>query len=115
MNKEELKQKFNDFKLKAKWRLNRLEDWVVEHPEMVLGAAVAVIPGVVKVSKNISRARVESLEQKRRDTDWYDPAVGKHITTRRKLTPAEIAEVAERNANGERVSTILYSMGLIAR
>ena len=110
-----MRDKLRDAKLKAKWRAQRLSSWIALHPGAALTIAITFLPSIVKIVNNIRIAHVASVEQKRRDFDWYDPALGKHIYAKRKLSPSELAEVAERNANGERITEILYSMGLIAR
>lgn len=112
---DEKRAKIEAFKDKVKQRASEAIVWSMNHAKELTAVALVVVPASVKISKNISHAHTEYIEQKRRDTDYYDPVLFSHVYTRRRLTPSEKAELARRRANGETITAILYDMDLIAR
>lgn len=112
---DEQREKFENFKTRFCYGVAKCVAWGMDNPEKVTAIAIATITGTAKISKSISRARVERIEQQRRETDWYDPALFTHVHTKRRLTPREMEEVARRREMGETVTEILYDMNLIRR
>lgn len=111
----EQQEKWDNFKKRAAYKRDKAVEFIADHIDIVVPILTITVPAVIGVAKSANRARAEKIEEKRRDTDWYDAVNGNHVVTKRKLTPREMNEVSQRHAEGEAVTEILYDMNLIKR
>lgn len=93
----------------AKKKVDQAVIWGMEHPAEAIALAGLVVGGTKKVSSAIQTHE----ENKRRDTDYYDPRTGLHSWSKRKLKPKERMMIRERYDRGESYDRILYDMGLL--
>ena len=120
INFEELKKKlkWEERKRKAKefidtyvWKpLHNFGQWAVDNPGKFLGL-LTLTAGVTK--RGISYKK-EKAEQKRRDTDFYDPRSGDHAISKRPLTDTEYEEMMRLYRSGISKREALIRMGLSA-
>lgn len=113
------KDRMYQLKWKAQAKLKRAGDeikkgasWCVNNPEkasVIATVGMTAIAGTAKVAKNVSKAHAEKERLRR----YYDPKTFNWVTCRRELTGKEKVEFSRRRENGESVTRILESMGLL--
>ena len=114
---------FKDRLYQMKWRaqakdkkegegLKKGATWCVDNPEKAgaIGTfGMAALAGTTKFIKHVSKQRAEAERMRR----YYDPKTFNWVTCRRELTSKEKIEFSHRRENGESVTRILESMGLL--
>lgn len=103
--KRGLKEGFDNYVVKPVVSVGK---WAVENPMTAITLAT-ITAGVAK--RGLSYQKVKA-EDKRRETDFYDPRTGRHTVARRKPTRKQRLEIDRRYANKESYESILSSMGL---
>lgn len=129
MTKEEFKLKMAESKEKitekAKEAKEKISDagrktvcWVADHPTESIGIATAcgaAIGGVNKLVRAVDKKIDIQKEDYRRKTEKYDAKTGSWIKLKRPLTAREEVELAERRENGESLTLIMDSFGVLKR
>lgn len=108
---EERKRKAKEFFDKYVWKpLCNFGQWAVDNPGKFMGL-LALTAGVTKRGLSYKK---EKAEQKRRDTDFYDPRSGDHAISKRPLTDSEYEEMMRLYRSGLSKREALIKMGLSA-
>ena len=92
--------------------IKNLITWSAEHPmeaSAIATGVTTVVAGTTKVIKKAAKTRAEEERMRR----YYDPKTYNWVTCRRELTGKEKIEFSRRRENGESVTRILESMGLV--
>lgn len=92
--------------------IKNLITWSAEHPmeaSAIATGITTVVAGTTKVIKKAAKTRAEEERMRR----YYDPKTYNWVTCRRELTGKEKIEFSRRRENGESVTRILESMGLV--
>lgn len=110
------KEKVDDFKAKAKGKFNDVVQWIKENKDVIclVGPIVCtVVGGTTRViSKTIQRHTLDKeIDFKQRTI--YDRSLGRYVELKRALTPDQALIIEERRSQGEKLSMILDSMGLL--
>lgn len=123
MNNNEEKVTFVDFKKEAfkrnvkekvetaKKAIARTIIWAYDNPVQAVGA----ITGLGVIATKAAKIHSVNAEDRRRDTDFYDPRTGVHSIAKRPLKPKEKVEILERYKSGESYAEILYRKGLLKK
>ena len=127
MNNNEEKVTFVDFKKEAfkrkvkekvetatktvKKAVARTIIWAYDNPVQAVGA----ITGLGVIATKAAKIHSVNAEDRRRDTDFYDPRTGVHSIAKRPLKPKEKVEILERYKSGESYAEILYRKGLLKK
>lgn len=121
MIKETMKDKVDRLVWKAQIKarcagqnVKQIGKWAFSHPVeagTIATAGATIIGGTSKIVSKIAKAHAEKDRMKR----YYDPRQFNWVRTRRELTGKEKIEFSRRRDNGESVTSILESMGLIKR
>ena len=113
MDKLLRKVKIERFKRRAKAKAREIKDYIVENKYYVLAMAGIMASTATVAIKTAGKNHKIRVEQKRRDTMFYDHSLGKWIQLKRKLTRKESMEVIKRRENGEKIGKIFSDMNLI--
>lgn len=72
-----------------------------------------VVPGATYLTKQVISNHKANKEIDFKERHIYDRSLGRYVELKKKLTPAQAISIEERRANGEKLNTILDSMGLL--
>lgn len=105
--KRERKERINNIKAAVKDTIK----WCFDHPV----ESVGIVTSVSLAVRRAIRYRQTKAEDRRRDIDFYDNRVGKHVKIRRKLNRREQIEVDRRYRENkdETYTNIFADMGLL--
>ena len=87
-------------------------NWGINNPEKV-AAGLALLTGFLNATKHLTVSHRNSIEQRKRDLTYYDPATGFHWELKRKPTNNDRAIIQSRRRCGEDTYEILRSLRLI--
>lgn len=106
------KEKMNAFVEKGKDKVRDAAKFIKDNPASVSVICAGIVGGSRIISKTISAysAKKQMDLQMRR---IYDRSLGRYIELRRPLTTKEAIELEARRMNGEKMTMILDSMGLV--
>ena len=107
--KEAFKKKVKDTIDAGKQKVTSGIQWCLEHPAEAAGLAAI---GAPLIAKGVKYKTVKT-EEKRRETEFYDPRTGMYAKARRPLTAREKLRAEERYKSGENWSHILDDMRLL--
>ena len=107
--KEARKRKLMRFVDKAKETGTRGLNWALDHPLETLGGITA-LAGVGKKALSMNKVKTE---ERRRETEFYNPRTGMYAKTRRPLTSKEKEYAERRFKNGESWTEIFSDMKLL--
>ena len=85
--------------------------WACDNPAQAIGA----VTGIGVIATKAAKIHSVNAEDRRRDTDFYDPRTGVHSIARRPLRPSEKVDVINRYKNGESYDEILYKKKLLKK
>ena len=108
-------EKKEAFKLKAKEKFDRAKQWCSENKEILVVAVPAGLAFLGKTMKSVDRMQERKYDYKDRYLQVWDPATRQHVKLRRELKPHEQLELSQRNQDGERLTDILFDMGVVKR
>jgi len=113
------KEKFEAFKWNTKEKVkdcwNKTFDWCSQNKELLIVGIPAVCATISKISKNANQMSERRYDYKERYMQVWDPATRQHVKLRRELRPDEQLELSQRNQDGERITDILFDMGVVKR
>ena len=113
------KEKVDAFKWNAKEKIgkgwNATKKWCSENKEILIVAIPAVLAASAKIVKSVDNMQDRQYEYKERYLQVWDPATRQHVKLRRELKPHEQLELSQRNQDGERLTDILFDMGVAKR
>lgn len=114
--KKTVKEKFEDFKAKAKVKIGLACDWCRENKEMLKIVAPAVIGGVFGVAKVAINAKdrreARELEEQKLHS-VYDRSAGMYLTTTREPTNEDWLHIQKLKREGKTTGEALYELGLL--
>lgn len=105
--------KFKKFMRDLKWKAIDVKDYVIEHKETVIPAAIGAIGTIGTITKVVGKRVTLSKEQRIKDRYIYDRSLGRYVEVKRKLNQKDLANIAKRKKDGERVTDILLDMNLV--
>lgn len=115
-NKDELKDKLDNFWWRTKVKASRAAEWVRDNPEtagIFLTAGTALVGGVVKIGKGLIRSHNLRKEQFSKERYIYDRSLGMYLRTKRPLRNKDYMTINQRRRNGEKLSKILEDMHIL--
>lgn len=100
---------------KAKWkkRLDGAKEWVSENRQVLIVAVPAIATTVGGLIRVANRRVNIATEERNKDRRCYDARLGHYWELRRKLSNSEWVTIDQRMARGERLSDILYDLGVL--
>lgn len=114
--KSELNAKIMAMEVKAKTKVRETLQWMSDNKELVAILTPVVIAGVKeghRVVRSIDRKNDLRKEQELKDLYIYDFSTRRYVKLRRKMKNHEQIEYDTRKRNGESVTQVLASMGLL--
>ena len=108
-------EKAEAFKSKAKMKFEGAKQWCSDNKEILVIAIPAGLAFLGKTVKSVNRMQERRYDYKERYLQVWDPATRQHVKLRRELKPSEQLELSQRNQDGERLTDILFDMGLAKR
>lgn len=114
--KEKIKQKWEDFRWKAKLKAKAAKEWIVDNKEVCMLAAPVVLKvgkDVYKAHQKTARQKWEESERQRIDTTYYDPRSGLHWRLKREPTNEERAIIDRKRKEGYDAYEVLLALGLV--
>lgn len=113
------KEKFDAFKWNTKEKVstgwNKTKQFCSQNKEILVVAIPAGLACVGKVFKTIDHMQERKYDHQERYLQVWDPATRQHVRLRRELKPHEQLELSQRNQDGERLTDILFDMGVAKR
>ena len=100
---------------KAKWqrRFQSATNWVRDNRGLLI-ATVPVVAGTIGTGiKVLGRRHNLHVETRNKDRRVYDTRLGHYWELRRKLSNKEWVKIDQRMAKGERMSDILFELGVL--
>lgn len=116
IDKMKVQTKWQQFKDKAWQKTQAAVRWVENNPEAVgfiLTAGTIAAGGIKKICNTIGRQSALRQERYNKERYIYDRSLGMYLHTRRPLTNRDFERISIRRRNGERLSDILYTMGIL--
>jgi len=118
MDKTLWKFKVEAFKRETKEKAKRALNWCVDHPELALAGATAIVGGskfLIKEGNKIRRDRHEkAMADEYYNRQIYDPSDGIKYTLKHSMSEKEKSEYGRlRHVEGMSVWEVLKTMGLI--
>lgn len=110
---DERKQKWEDFKQKAKWKAEDVWLWCKHNPAQAAAITVTLIKGGQMMKKSNTKKKQLQEQRELKDCYIYDPRTRHYVKARRPLTNNEWLEFDQRRLTGEPVSMILNDMRLL--
>ena len=107
--KEALKKRLKDGWEFAKEKVGEGINWVMEHPVESAGMAAAASTAISKTVRH----RTVKTEERRRETEFYDPRTGMYAKSRRPLTAREKLAAERRYKEGFSWNQVLDEMRLL--
>mgnify|MGYP007069887838 CR=1 FL=1 len=107
------KEKVHDFTARLKLKWEDFKKFCSENKEAVLAVLLVLIPAISKMASSGAKAYAEHKEDRRRQTDYYDPRTGEHWYTKKPLTANQKLNLEQRYNSGESKGAILKDMGLL--
>lgn len=107
--KDAFKKKVKDTYDAGKAKVASGIQWCFDHPMEAIGLASITAPLIAKGVKY----KTVKTEERRRETEFYDPRTGMYAKAKRPLTSREKVKAEERYRNGENWSHILDDMRLL--
>ena len=105
--------KWAEFKAKWRQRFQSAKNWVYDNRGLLI-ATVPVVAGTVGTGiKVLGRRHNLHVAERNKDLRCYDARLGHYWQLRRKLTNKEWVAIDRRMKNGERMSDILYELGVL--
>lgn len=111
-------QKREEFKMKAKRKLDGTIQWIRENQDVLIIVApvVTVVAGkTIGLASNAIKLHRTNKEIDYKERMIYDHSLGKYAELKKPLTAVQALTVEERRANGEKLHTILNDMGLLKK
>ena len=111
----EVKRKiaFEQFKFRAKDKINSVKNWCNEHREEAITIGIICVSAGFKFYKTAKKSHDLKMEKELKDTYIYDRSMGHYWKCRKKPTTEQYLEIERRKANGEGLGTILTDMRLL--
>ena len=111
----EVKRKiaFEQFKFRAKDKINSIKNWCNEHREEAITIGIICVSAGFKFYKAAKKSHDLKVEKELKDTYIYDRSMGHYWKCRKKPTTEQYLEIERRKANGEGLGTILTDMRLL--
>lgn len=113
------KEKWEAFKFNVKEKVSNAweetKDFCSDNKEILIVAIPAGLAFVGKVLKTADRMQERKYEYNERYLQIWDPATRQHVKLKRELKPHEQLELSQRNQDGERLTDILWDMGLVIK
>ena len=113
------KEKFEAFKFNTKEKISngwkKTVAWCSDNKELLIVAVPAGLAFVGKTLKTVDRMQERKYDYEERYLQYWDPATRQHVRLRRELKPHEQLELSQRNQAGERITDILFDMGVAKR
>lgn len=111
-----MKEKWDAFwwntKEKAKRGWNSTKAWCSDNKEALFVAVPMGLAAAGSILKSANRMQERKYDYKERYLQVWDPATRQHVKLRRELKPHEQLELSQRNQDGERLTDILFDMGV---
>lgn len=100
---------------KAKWRkrFNKAKEWVSDNKQVLIVAVPAVATAIGSIARVANRRINIATEERNKDRRCYDARLGHYWELKRKLRNDEWVKIDQRMAKGERLSDILYELGVL--
>lgn len=111
-------QKRADRKYAIKRKVDDACQWIRMNKDVIILATpivCTVIGGTTKVASKMIQQHNLNKEIDFKQRTIYDHSLGRYVELRRPLTAAQALTIEERRAQGEKLHTILDSMGLLKR
>ena len=113
------KEKYESFKWKVRTKVSdgwsKTKAWVSDNKELLAVSVPVALVATNKIIKNVNRMQERQYDYKERYLQVWDPATRQHVKLRRELKPNEQLELSQRNQDGERLTDILFDMGVAKR
>lgn len=110
---EKLKERIEEYKWKAKIKLQNGKEWVVRNKEAVILLTPVFIKGVTTVVKVVGKNVNLRKEESVKNLYCYDRSLGHYWALRRELSNREWIEIDRRKRNGERLADILAELRVL--
>lgn len=107
--KEARRRKIEEAKMKAKGAALGVWGWAKDHPMESLGIVTAGL-GVTKKTLGIRKVKTE---ERRRETEFYNPRTGMYSKIKRPLTAKEKSYAEKRFRNGDSWNDIFSDMKIL--
>lgn len=116
IDERSFKEKFESFKWNVKTKTEagwkKTKAWCSDNKEALFIAVPVALTAVGGIIKNANRMQERKYDYKERYLQVWDPATRQHVKLRRELKPHEQLELSQRNQDGERLTDILFDMGV---
>lgn len=113
------KEKWEAFKFNTKEKISRgwdkTKSWCSENKDILIVAIPAGLAFAAKAIRAADRMQERKYEYNEKYLQIWDPATRTHVKLRRELKPYEQLELSQRNQDGERITDILWDMGVAKR
>ena len=109
------KEKVVDFKEKAKLKAQDAGRWCARNKELLIIAVPTGLAACSRLYKTYDRLNERKYDYKERYLQVWDPATRQHVKLKRELKPHEQFELSQRNQEGERLTDILWDMGVVKK
>ena len=109
------KEKVVAFKEKAKMKGQDALAWCSRNKELLIIAVPTGLAAFSKLASTYDRIEERKYDYKERYLQIWDPATRQHIKLKRELRPSEQLELSQRNQEGERLTDILWDMGVVKK
>ena len=112
------KEKFESLKESGKEKVNAIVNGVRNNMDVIVVASpvvCAVISGTTKVVSSMIRKHSINKDIDFKQRTIYDHSLGRYVELKKPLTSSQSIIIEERRSNGEKLHTILDSMGLLKK
>ena len=104
---------FEQFKFRAKDKINSIKNWCNEHREEAITIGIICVSTGFKFYKAAKKSHDLKVEKELKDTYIYDRSIGQCWKCCKKPTTEQYSEINRRKDNGEGLGTILADMRLL--
>ena len=104
---------FEQFKFRAKDKIDSIKNWCNEHREEAITIGIICVSTGFKFYKEAKKSYDLKMEKELKDTYIYDRSMGHYWKCRKKPTTEQDVEINHRQDHGEGLGTILADIRLL--